>query len=283
MASKFIRQYRLTIEPDEGEAIVIENDLTVNFNIQRSTMATLNSMQLSIYNLGESARRRIFQDRFKIGNYKRVILQAGYDSLSTVFIGNIFQANSFREGTEVVTLIDARDGGFDTTGTVTSQAIDGGTLSDVIKALAGDFEHVKVGTVNADGEFRRPLILNGNNFELIKKYAGDKAFIDLEELNVLKENDVISGDVPLITSETGLLSTPRRDDAYLTIDTIFEPRIVMGQVLEVQSSIAPEFDGQYKVIGVTHNATISGAVGGEAKSTFQLLVGSQLFGGFNEL
>ena len=268
---------------DGGDAIVIEDKLTINFNIQRSTMASLNSMQLSIYNLSDKIRSRIFQDRFRPGVYKRVVLQAGYDNLSTVFIGNIFQAFSSREGTEIVTLIDARDGGFDTTGTVTSTAIEGATKEDVVRALAADFENISVGQVNIDGDFKRPVVLNGNNFALIRKYTDDRVFIDLEELKVLDDNDVIEGDVPLITSSSGLLGTPRRDDAYLSIDTIFEPRIIMGQVIEIQSDIAPQFDGQYKVIGVTHNGTISEAQGGECKSTFNLLVGSQLFGGFNQV
>tara|TARA_R110000851_G_scaffold306239_4_gene464495 strand:- start:101 stop:952 length:852 start_codon:yes stop_codon:yes gene_type:complete len=282
---KFGRNYRLTLESNvEGETIIIEPPFTVQFDIKRSTMSSANTMQISIFNLSRKTTSAIFQDRFNPKDYKRIILQAGYSELSTVFIGNIFQANTVRAGAETVTFIDARDGGFDTSGTITSTALSGGKVEDVLKALANNFPNIKEGKITGvEGKFRKPVILNGNNFQLMKKYSNDKVFVDLEKINVLNDNDVLEGDLPLITSETGLLGTPRRDDAYLTIDTLFEPRIVMGQLVEIKSDIAPQYDGQYKVIGVTHKAVISEAISGEAKSTFNLLVGSQLFGGFNKV
>lgn len=279
---KFQRNYRLTVQADDGELITIESPLTLNFSIERSTMSSINSAQMTVLNLSKKVRSRIFQDRFGNVQYKRVVLQAGYGKqLSTVFIGNIFQANSFRNGNDIVTFIDARDGGFDTTGSITSRTVEGGTVKETVSSLIAEFDNVtegKIGTI--EGEFKKPVVLDGNTFELIKKYTKGRAFIDLEELNVLGDNEVIEGDVPLLTSANGLLSTPRREDAYLTVETIFEPRIVMGQLLGIKSDIASEFDGQYKVIGVKHQGVISGAVGGECKSTFELLVGSQLFGEF---
>lgn len=277
---KLGRNYRLTIETDEGETIVIGNPTTMQFTVKRSTMASLNSAQINIYNLAPKTRDKIFQDRFNPKKYTKVILQAGYESLSTVFIGNLFEANSKREGSDVITYIDARDGGFDTVGTITNKAIEGGNVKDVIKSLARDFEKVNVGEIgDVEGEFRRQVILNGNTFSLIKKYSEGNAFIDFETLNVLKDDEAIVGDLPLLTSESGLISVSR-DDSYLTVKTLFEPKIIMGQLLEISSDVAPVFDGQYKVIGLTHQGVISGSVGGELNSTFNLLVGSQLFGGF---
>ena len=277
---KLGRNYRLTIETDEGETIIISNPTTMQFTVKRSTMASLNSAQISIYNLAPATRDKIFQDRFNPKKYTKVILQAGYESLSTVFIGNLFEANSKREGSDVITNIDARDGGFDTVGTITNKAIQGGNVKDVIKSLARDFEKVNVGEIgDVEGEFRRQVILNGNTFSLIKKYSEGNAFIDFETLNVLKDDEAIVGSLPLLTSESGLISVSR-DDSYLTVKTLFEPKIIMGQLLEISSDVAPVFDGQYKVIGLTHQGVISGSVGGELYSTFNLLVGSQLFGGF---
>lgn len=283
---KFGRNYRIIIEANtDNELIIIEPPFTIAFNVKRSTLGTLNTMQLSIYNLKPSTRDQIFQDRFNPGNYKRIILQAGYDQLSTIFIGNIFQANSERNGSDIITSIDARDGGFDTGGTLSNLTIDTGSVQDVVRALANDFENVTAGTIAGDTEtqFRKPVVLNGNTFSLIKKYTKNKAFIDLEQVNYLSDDEVVEGVLPVINSETGMLGTPKRDNAYLTIKTLFEPRIVMGQLLEVQSSTAPVYDGQYKVIGVTHSGVISDSIGGNCESTFELLIGSQLFGGFNKV
>lgn len=281
---KFGRNYRLTVETVDGDFIVIENPSTIQFTITRSTQSTLNSMQLNVFNLSANTRDKIFQDRFNPKFYKKIVLEAGYENLSVVFQGNIFRANSRRVGTDILTFIDCRDGGFDTRSTLSNISLNGGSYKDIVKALAGSFEKIKLGDIgDITGEARRNVILSGNSFSLIKKYSNDRAFIDLEELKVLKEDEVLEGEVQVLESDTGLLGTPVHDDAYLTIDTIFEPRIIMGQLIEIRSEVAPVYDGQYKVIGVTHQGIISGAVGGEAKSTFNLLVGSQLFGGFNKV
>jgi len=279
---KFGRNYRLTVETNSGAPIVIEPPFTVQFNVKRNTMSSLNSMQIAIFNLSKTARDQIFQDRFNPKEYKRIVFQAGYGTLSTIFIGNIFQAHSTRQGADIITMIDARDGGFDTTATLTSRSVTGGSVQDVVRSLVSDFENLEEGTIaGVDGEFRRPVVLDGNTFELIKKYTNDRVFVDLEQVNVLAENQATVGVVPLIKSDTGLLGTPKREDAYLTIDTLFEPQITIGQVLEIQSQVTSVYDGQFKVIGLNHSGVISESVGGDAKSTFNLLVGSQLFGGFN--
>lgn len=282
---KFGRNYRLIIQTNDSneEAIIIEPPITLQFTINRSTMGTLNSMRLQIMNLSEKTRNKIFQDRFNPKVYKKIILQAGYNNLSNIFIGNIYNARSFRANTEIVTFIYATDGGFDTANTLSNGTIQKQTsYKDFLVALVNSFPNLKQGKLTEiEGEFRRPAIVNGNSFELIRKYSNNKAYIDLETINILNDSDVIEGDVPLLNSETGLLGTPDRADAYLSVETIFEPRIIMGQVIEIQSDVQKKYDGQYKVIGVTHSGIISDAVGGQCSSKFNLLVGTQLFGGFN--
>ena len=280
---RFGRNYRLTIETNEG-AVVIEPPFTIEFSLERSTLSSVNSMQLQIYNLAERNRSIIFQDRFRPKFYKRLILQAGYSQLHTIFRGNVFQATSKRSGADIITYIEARDGAFDASRAFTNKNINPETTQDVVDALVADLENIKLGkTGKEQGNFPRNVTLNGNTFELINKYTNDKAYVDLEELNVLQDDEAIEGVLPLITSETGLLETPQREEAYLSIETIFRPEITVGQLLEVQSGVNSAYDGQYKVTGLRHRATISEAVAGDAKSSFDLLVGSQLFGEFNKV
>lgn len=282
---RFGRRYQLTIQTNDGNDVIITQPITLQFNVERSTLGTMNSAQFQIYNLAPKTRDRIFQDRFNPKEYKRIILQAGYENLSTIFRGNIWQAKSVRQGPDIITYIEARDGAFDANGTITNKTVGPGqSAADIVKELAADFQNVKPGNLaGAQGAYQRPVVLNGNTFQLIQKYAGGQVFIDLEELQVLQPNQVVEGVLPLINSDTGLLETPQREDAYLRIETIFRPEIVVGQLLQIQSSVNPRYDGQYKVIGLRHNGTISEAISGDARSTFDLLVGSQLFGGFNKV
>lgn len=290
---KFGRNYRLTIQSngDDPSDIVIEYPLTVQFDITRGAMASLNSMNLVIYNLSETTRRQIFQDRFGYYDgvsgqlaYRRVILEAGYgQDLSIVFQGNLFEASSARQGSNILTFIDARDGGFDVATTKTFATYAKGTqIRDLLLTLMSQFQNLNQGEVgNIEGEFKRPVVIDGNTLAFMQLYSNNNTFIDLEKIHVLGDNEVIEGIVPLISDETGLLETPRRDDAYLTVTTLFEPRILMSQIIKLESTINPIYNGQYKVIGVKHSGIISGSVSGECKSTFGLLLDGQLFGKFN--
>lgn len=282
---KFGRRYRLTIEMEDGDAVIIEPPFSVRFNLVRSTMASLNTADFSIYNLAARTRNRIFQDRFDFSAYRKIIFEAGYDTLTTVFVGSLFEANSERIGADIVTNINSRDGGFDVVGTKTYRTIAAGsTNKEIVEQLAQDFPNLEVGAIGTfDQQYSRPVVLNGNTYELMKRYTEDKVFIDLEKVYALQDREVVPGDLQVLRGDTGLLETPKRDDAFLTVTTLFEPRIIMGQQVRLDSEAAPEFNGDFKVIGVHHQGIISEAQGGSAISKFQLLTGSQVFGRIEEV
>lgn len=282
--NKFGRKYRLTVDMNDGTGqIVIEPPLTIQFSVERSTNSSMNTMLLIIYNLGEVTRNRIFQDFFVTDKYRRVTLEAGYgDDLSTIFTGNIRSSSSARQGVNILTTINAFDGGFDTQTTMSKKTlVEGTSYIDMFKNLIGDFPNINQGKIgNIEGSFRRPVVLDGNTFDLIRRYTNNQVYIDLQQINILKDNEVIDGVVPLIDSSTGLLETPRRENAFLTVTTLFEPKILMAQILELQSSIVPIYNGQYKVVGIKHQGTISDAVGGDLTTEINLLLGEQYFGRF---
>lgn len=279
---KFGRSYRLTVDPnDGGDPIVIMMPITVQFSVQRNTQASLNTFNIDIYNLSERLRSRIFQDRFT-QRFRTVTFEAGYDTLTTLFKGFIFEANSAREGSDIITSIEARDGSWDTVNTMTFQTIGKGqTVGDLLKTLIGNFENLGLGVVGAFNDvLGRPAVLNGNTYDLIRKYSDGNVFVDLGKVYVLKPNEVIEGELPVISAASGLLESPRRDDAFLKVPTLFEPRISMGQIVELDSTVMPIYNGQYKVLGALHQGIISEAVGGRCRSTFDLFTGSQIFGDF---
>ena len=83
----------------------------------------------------------------------------------------------------------------------------------------------------------------------------------------------------LIQSDTGLLGTPKRYEAVLEIEMLFEPDIRLGQCVEIVSETwgnnledqKKSFNGQYKVVGLEHNCTISGATAGTRTTKLQML------------
>ena len=290
MAYKFGRKFSLAIQindtevESEMEFIEIANPFTIMFNIDRSTTSAMNVMQMSIFNLSKKTRTQLFKDRFS-DKYRRIIFRAGYsDRLSICFQGNVFSCFSERKGSDIVTIIDAKDGGHSNkTDFVSKTYAKGITKGELIDAVIDTMGTLKKGSVSVDDVTnKRAVVVDGKSLEIIRK-ATNGAFIDLETINILKDNEVIKGFVPLLTSKTGLLGTPKRQDTYLSVDSLFEPQINIGQAIEIESEIQEEFNGQYKVIGVKHSGTISDSISGSVKTTISLLMPNQITGGFVEV
>lgn len=288
---KFGLRFKITIQTKVGEAIIVEPPLTVRLTVNRHLNASVNGMVLEIYNLSPQNRNLIYQDRFDVSRFK-IIVEAGYDNLSTIFIGDIYEANSTREGTDIITSINARDGNYDVNQTVVSTTLAAGsTLKEVLEFLTAQFPNLKFGKItqsnpNLEAQLERPVVLEGNVYGLLKQYAsaaGASPFIDLEVINILGVDEVLVNDsITVINATTGLINTPRRDQAFLTVTTLFEPKIVIGQIIALESEILPQYNGLYKVVGVQHHGIISEAVTSRCTSVFNL-VGNQIIGGFTAL
>lgn len=300
MRTKFGLNYKITIQIDPiagatepssqfNNAIVIEPPFTIDFNIHRSINATVNSMVLKIYNLSKTHQSDIFQDRFNPSR-KQIRVEMGYLStgLSTVFVGDIFEANSAREGTDIITTIDARDGYFDTIKTIVNVTMKKDqTLQEIIIYLAQQFPNTKIGNITdsvGTTPYPREFVLEGNVYKQIEDLVGAnptiQQFIDLEVINIVGINEVvINPNFQLLDASTGLIQTPRRDQSFLTVRTLLEPRIIINQNVTVKSEILTQYNGNYKVLGITHRGIISGSVESRVETMFSMN-GNQLVGGF---
>jgi len=267
---------------DELNAVEIDYPMTLEFNVMRNTFASANTGSFTIYNLGEDRRRQIFHDRYDMLKYRQIILQAGYESnnntpLSTIFQGNVRSAYSFKRKQDWTTVIDAWDGGYAiVNGQISESIAPSINVSDVIKSLVKSMPNVGLGTVDIpDVQASRGSSFFGNAWDAIRRLTGNNtAYIDNERVNVVKQGTYVTppDGVPLITSSTGLLGTPRKLGALLEVDMIFEPRIFINQRVQLQS-LETYYNGQYAVMGITHRGTISGAVCGDAITTLSLWSG----------
>lgn len=283
---KVNRYYRLTVQLTDkndkptDKAIVIENPFTINFTINRSIFAEINGADIEIYNLSYDTYRELFWDYYSIGR-RTVILEAGYEkeNLSVIFIGDLWSCYTAREGTETVTRMNCLMG-LKALGVMTDATLSGATRYEVYKKAADDMG-LKLKVYSGENtKFTRPVSVSGNSFGIIQKYSDQSAFIDNNEIIVLNNEDAFKGDIIVINDNSGLLGVPEHEDAILTVRIIFEPRLVIGQIIEIQSQVAPMFNGQYKIYGIRHEGTISDAVAGKATTTLEMLVGSQVYGKF---
>ena len=277
---KFGRKYTLAIEVAGGQRTEITLPLTIDFDVRRNSMSSANTANFRIYNLGERTRNLIYFDRYNISEFRAIQLRAGYDKFTPlIFNGTVRQAYSYREGVNMVTDVECYDGGFQMVNGFTSQTIGiGTTATEVVRSLAASLPGLSASpivgafnTINKRGE-----VLFGNTWQIIGQKTGGLANIDNGQVKALQNNEVITGEITEISSSTGLLGSPKRSDALIEFDMIFEPRLTIGQVLELKSSTNRIFNGRYKVMGVQHRGTISDAVAGTAVTTVSLWLGTQV-------
>lgn len=297
------RRYILTITPidkdgnqRDKETVIDSRDtpLTIDFNVQRMPFAGQSGATIDIHNLNKTTRDMLFYDWWDINNILAVSLEAGYDDFDgivkfdLIYRGRIRICTTKHSGTENITHIEALTGLQVFDNPISLAIKDGENLdgeNGVGKRIIDQVKTLNTGALNfKQYTFVRPVALLGNAISLIKRYCpdGKKPFIDLDVVYVLGDDEVIEGDVRLINSDTGLIGVPERQQLSVTVKCIFEPRIKVGQVIEIQSKIAPQFDGQYKVWGVSHAGTIGEGTSGNVVTTIQLYVGSQVLGRFKE-
>ena len=275
-----MRNYVLRVQTGDGTYIEIRPPLTLSFKVSRSTGADANTAKLTVYNLAERTRNRIYKDQHDIRNYKGVELHAGYGTqgktLPLIFKGNIKRAYSHRQGTEYLTEIECYDGGFAILNGSTSRTYAGGTSDrQIITDLFKDLPGITSGAVGKfSGTLPRGNAMSGSPAELLKSATGGGFFIDCEKAYALKENECVSGPLTEISARTGLLGTPMREETKLTVDMIFEPRLRLGQKVRLSSLTERIYNGDYKVLGVEHSGTISEAVSGECKTRATLYFGT---------
>ena len=278
MLDKFQCHYKLTLQwydNDQPMQAVITDPISIQFDISKALFQSTNIAKIVVFNMDREVRECIYQDRlvFDKTKAKMLTLEAGYgENLTLVCLGFIQECYSERQGTDFVTNIEVLDPDILSQYTsVTFQA--GTTYEEAYKYLASQFPNLQQGERGElVGTFQTPTIFEGNSFVAINKLTGGHTFIDNGVINTLNDNETLTDyGAYLIASETGLLETPKRREAILEINMLFEPTLRLGQMVEIKSETQSRFDGQYKINGISHKCTISSADSGTRTTTIQLV------------
>lgn len=313
MPVKFGRTYSMQIQRSPGvsasslaslnfavsaslpNAIVVDYPLTLELHVERSTLSSCNVGHFVVFNLSEDTRRQIFKDRFQtdLSSTRQILLYAGYQSqlvkgatLPLIFSGQIRWAYSYRRKQDWITEIEAFDAGDSIlNGQAAISQPAGWNVRYVIRSLLGSIPGIRVGAIGDVGSSQnsRGLALSGNAWEAIKQIApGAEAFIDNGVANVLAKNEYIStaGEVFVISSQTGLLETPRKYEDRIDVKILFEPRMRVGMLVKIQSE-ETYYNGLFSVKGVNHSGVISGAVAGQLYTTLSVWRGTEGLKGVN--
>lgn len=267
------------IEQDKG-VVFIRLPITLEFEVVRKSQGSAQTATFRLFNLARTTRDAIQKDIYEMTTLRRIKFSAGYASntaegraLPVVFRGSIMRAQSWREGTTWVTEIDAYDGyGMVNSRTVTVTMSPGistkQVLEKLVKLVPTASEIPVIGgfpVTNKRGE-----VLVGNAWELIQKKSDNLALIDNGQIKILNFNEVTVSELAVITSDTGLLGSPKRTDSSLEFDMIFEPRLTLMQKVQLRSQTNRQYNRDWKVLGVTHRGVISTSVSGERRTSVTL-------------
>ena len=234
-------------------------------------MASANTGNFKVYNLGQQHRNVIYKNQFDVNTaFRSLVLKAGYGvgqaiTLPIIFQGNVMQAQSYRleKSVNFITEIDGYDYGWVMTNAKSNRNYPAGTVtqSKIIKDLIGDLQT----TVPSDPTNKgSALNIGAVSPQFDVTYGQNVAIVGN------------TWDLTIIDSQTGLLGTPKKQQNFLIVEMLFEPRLQVGQQVQIISSSLSQYpssnNGVFKVVGIEHRGTISGAVGGECKTIVSCLL-----------
>ena len=273
---RFNRDYELVV--GEGtQAVIIKPPLNIVFDVYKSVAGGLNKANITISNLKESNRLRIVKDTEE---QKRiiVILKVGYqDSLQTIFQGTVETGKNRREGVNFLSELECLDGGFDFKYSFTSKTVKGKDLA--VNELLKDLPNTQKGKVTDLEILAHPKVLLGNTYKILEDMIQGETedlYIDNEQINIIKKDEVTSGNTPLVSATSGLINTPTRENKEVTFDTMMNPTIKIGQRVALESITAPHLNGVYKVDTINYKGEFDGGswtqtVTGRALSNFKVV------------
>lgn len=290
---KFQRNYKIVFEIGRRdnlrnyipeEEITVSYPTTLHFNVTHSlNMSNVSRGSFQLYNLSEQVQAKLWKDLYNQTKYITMEVYAGYgNTMPLIFRGDINSCYSYREsgGVDFITDIQSDDGTYLFQYGICNHTFTKGTqFENILKTLLEEVPLYKLGYVTPDiPPLTRDKTFIGQTMDLLgREYGKYQIFIDKGELNILGENDVIPGVIPVITAESGLLGSPRRGEQYLSCKMLFEPQLQVGQAIELISDSLPFVNNLYKVIGFTHSGVISPVESGNLITELQLYMGNAIF------
>ena len=296
VAKKYQRTYVVQVQAINGAIFEFGSPdgslplLTMEFNVIRNILSSVQTGEFTIRNINQNTRNNIFKDYFNISTWRSVKVFAGYigTPLSVIFNGKANTIYSYREegGTDWMTKIEGTDfsGLFSNSWSSWTDNPGTGQLytqKDVITHLITDLQanaksynqQLGIGVVTGFNTPRYSFTANDFTMNLLAVESGRLAYIDNGQLFLMPSNYTFKGNVTEISSRTGLLGTPRQQQSNLICQLIFEPGLVPGQQIYLNtesSEFSSAKNGLYKVVGVQHAGVISSTSNGKCITTVTL-------------
>lgn len=291
---------QFTISHPVIQGTKIEDGLTVRFAVERGINVVNNKADITIINLNPFSRKYLYQDlgvppyidkNKKELSYRLINLHAGYLGsnrrraiFDRIFLGNIMEGSSYGDETEMITRLHCQENGYfikSKDGFVNKGLEKAGTKKDFLEICLEKLGY-KLSDVIVSSSFKQELndpiskeTHIGGSVKLLRDKFGLDFYVDNGKAFLLKNDEAFNDlNVPLITSESGLRrGSPVVKETTLEVVMDFEPRFKLGHVVEINSSVSKQHNGQYKITEIKHNGVISPTENGDLTTTLGLFRG----------
>lgn len=233
--------------------------LDATFQVERSLNSDPNTATIRVFNFSEDSRQALKDQGDLIVN-----LEAGYfGRVPLIFRGDVDEVRTVREGTDLVTEIEASDGGKAMrrgfTSSARGQNVDikqmARQLADDLKDAAKDSIKTKSIdpildklTYTAGGKIlANGTVLHGNSYQQMRRLGRDAGYetsVQNGELQLLEKGRPLESHTVRLTFETGLLSTPEKSkERKITAESLIIPDIWPGVEVEIDT---PALQGSFR-------------------------------------
>ena len=207
-------------------------ELRVTFKTHKADFETPNHADIRVYNLSGETARRIK------GEFKRVVLQAGYEgNYGLIFGGSIRQVRLGREG-GVNTFVDilASDGDRAYNYAVVNATLAAGaTQRDVVKAAVGSMQEHGATQGHIPDLGGQALPRGVTMYGMARDYMRDAAAstdtswsIQDGAVQMVPKRGYLPGNAVELTAESGLIGQPEQTNEGIMVRCLINPRLRVG-------------------------------------------------------
>lgn len=307
---KFFRDYILTVEDSQGNMLEIGYPYTCNFNCVQNIFVSANTSNFKIYNLSKELRENLYKDAYNTLDFRRVEFRLAYRNFGgyankrkenlkyniyeeklnkqdycLVFVGNIKECKSYKEDkVNFITEFDCFDGDFSLQNGYSSFSMqEGSSFTDIFKNTLQDLttlSGMQISETIANNKIQKAQGFMGPTTELLTSLTSNNFYVNNNIGIILPINeyfdDEYNNNLFLIDSKTGLLKIPQRQQTSLILTTLLEPKLQIGQIVELKSNYNTFMNGIRKIVGLEHTGIISPVINGSAETKIYLYYGTEI-------
>lgn len=274
---KFQRHYRIEVQDKLGTVHVIQDPLTLDFDVARNTMAGYNQGEFVIFNLNGTLRQLLVRNAISFSDRREIRFYAGYGAeLPLVFSGFVQNCVSNRDTVDWMTSMSCQDTDPVLYNTNISISLAAGSyqasnIENMINTFMYPVKFGKMGKLfQASPTLQRGNSHSGPIISILRGMTNKNFFIDNGQAYVLSPNECLPDEgFTKLNAASGLIGSPEFQQTYVNCKMLFEPRVRMAQLVELDCD-QPYLNGKFKVVALNHNGRISGSTGGEAVTNISL-------------